>query len=278
MPVRTTNLDRVVLADNSAKVRITDLDRVIVSDNPGQLRITDLNAVIIAGIPAQLRLSDLFRVIIADAIDVIPPTPAPDVTPPDTHEGGSDDGLPLPGETPVSFTDEQMCRITLQDPLNNFWRLQATGDGELSFISIDNVRVPRFKNPIMKANDERFWRLYIDNDGTNQRIAAVSIDTPMAEDKQTAIEYIPFAAEGLFFRLRMRPNGILRLYETETLFPEFFPHPDNITYSDSGSFHFIHDACMLSSITTLGNFGLWCCACNRFVTPDEANILEIIET
>jgi hypothetical protein len=274
MPVRTTTLDRATVAENAAQLRITDVDRVIVAGTPGQLRVTTLDALVVASVAAQLRLSDIFELVIADAVDVVVIPPAPEIIPPDTNVGGSDDGLPPEDGIPAVFTDEQMCRITLQDPSSNFWRLNATGDGMLEIVSIDNTRIPRFKNPIMKGSDGLPWRLSVNSDGVLQ---VDRLDTAIPEDSQRMIEYIPFEAEGIFYKLRVRSNGILRLYETETLFPEFFPHPNNVTYSDSGASHFIHDACMLSSITTLGNVGYWCCACNRFVTPDEANILEVID-
>lgn len=167
-------------------------------------------------------------------------------------------------------------RTTLRDTTNRFWSMSSNLDGTLKIVTLDGLALRDFENPVIKAsNEDAYYQLSVAADGT------LVTDTITGPATNRAIDYFPFVSQddsGLtYFKLRVRQGGLLRLYETENLLPDSFPHPSNVSYSSLGGTRLIHTSCALQAIIVLADLGLWCRACNKFVLPENSNIIVVLE-
>lgn len=164
-------------------------------------------------------------------------------------------------------------RTTLRDPNNVLWSMTTNVDGSINIVTLDGVTITDFANPVLKAsNEDAYYRLSVASDGA---LVTTSIT---GEETNRAIDYFPFVStDGTYFKLRARLGGELRLYETETLLPDSFPSPRNVAYSSLGGPRLVHTGCGLSSIIALGDFALWCRSCNKFVLPENSNIIVVLD-
>lgn len=190
--------------------------------------------------------------------------------------GELETGIPVigPDENPFVFIPNDMCRITLKDPNNNYWQITATSEGEIETISIDNTRLKEFVDPVMKVfKGDGYFKLTANTDGTIQS------QSTSGRDALTAISYIPFTTQdGIFVKLRIKGDGTFRMFETEDLLPDSIPSPNNVAISNYGTgSKLVHTNCGLGSITARADLGLWCCSCNEFVLPENTNVIVILD-
>lgn len=186
-----------------------------------------------------------------------------------------------------------MCQtLVLQDPLTYLWNVTATDDGLL--VTTKGSKSFSRTNPYLQTaggsegysgggfsgggygfggGGNRLFQLNIDSDGllyTTQVInptATINFKLPI------------LSPQGFVYSVSVFSNGtLLTTYDPTAQVFDTVPMPFDVRMSIYGTGdQLICFTCNNAVVDARADLGLWCCACQAFVLPEDTNLLVLLD-
>lgn len=185
-----------------------------------------------------------------------------------------------------------MCQtLVLQDPLSYLWNVTATDDGLL----ITNKGAKSFPrvNPYFNAASGGFgdghWGDVGWGDGSGTGLFQLNVDTDgllytdvksILPSGQIANLKIPvLSAQAFVYSISVQSDGTLTTtYDPSATVFDSVPMPYDVLMSIYGTGDtLICSTCNNAVVDARADLGLWCCACQAFVLPEDTNLLVILD-
>lgn len=161
-----------------------------------------------------------------------------------------------------------MCNITFHDDLNRVWALAITLDGAISTTFVTNLHNAN-PNPILLSNGN-YWLISPGEDGNLHADTVAPSISAVTEIGLRDLSGNPYqlgvtdAGE-----LKVSPGGIAPIDDLPSL-PDVkmhqIPAPGLVCYSEGNAPGAIRS-----------DYAIWCCTTQRFVTPENSNMVVFID-
>lgn len=182
---------------------------------------------------------------------------------------GTEDG-PTPQPVLAGTTG---CTPLLRDEVGVLWGLSISDNGNPT-ITKTSLAVGHFGNPIVGSDPKNAWQLSVFRGSIiAQKITPPTILNPLY--------YVPLVSPGrLPWSLTTDKDGnILTTQTAAGLLPDVIPYPPDVVmsiYGNSPALLFC-STCGNASVTASADLSLWCCSCSAFVTPEDTNIVIVLD-
>lgn len=162
----------------------------------------------------------------------------------------------------------------LGTPTNNFWAMSVDDVGDLTLTSVNFVP-SRHNPPVLNVADKAF-RLDVDE------TEAIVVRQIVPGTVPVSFDYIPLNSPNFLpYKLTVDQSGELTITQTAALLPDMIPYPDDVRMSVYGDAPpltpLICISCGNASVTASADLSLWCCTCSSFVTPEDTNIIVVLD-
>lgn len=186
-----------------------------------------------------------------------------------------------------------MClSLVVQDPTLRLWNVGVSDDGLLNTLS--GAKTAQRNNPVYRvpgsggfgvggfgqggfgagSGPDVFFQLSADTSG----LLLTTKLTPGAQIVPVLSSLIR-SLHGFKYKLQVSATGLLSTtYAPNDVFFDTVPMPPDVTMSLYGTGDLLICALCNNAVTDArADLGLWCCACQAFVLPEDTNLLVLLD-